>query len=216
MRTDLRPGLYAITDVTPERDPEFVLTTAQQVLAGGAVLLQYRDKVNTIDVRRSLAQGLLELCRAHRVPLIVNDDVELATAVGADGVHLGKNDGSVEAARARLGNRIIGVSCYNDFSRAVAAERAGADYVAFGRFFVSATKPSAAQAEVSLIERAKAELAVPVVAIGGITAANASTLLHAGVDLVAVVHAVFGAPEPAAAARRFAHLFECRNRTAAL
>lgn len=215
MRKRLRPGLYAITDVAPERDPESVLATAQQVLSGGAVLLQYRDKASKGDVRRALAQQLLKLCRTHSVPLIINDDIDLAAEVDADGVHVGKDDGSVEAARAQLGNKIIGVSCYNEFSRAVAAARAGADYVAFGRFFASSTKPDARQADLSLIRRAKAELTVPVAAIGGITAANASPLLQAGVDLVAVVHAVFGAPEPAAAARRFAHLFECRDRAAA-
>lgn len=211
MREPLRAGLYAITDVAPERDPDSVLATAQQILSGGAVLLQYRDKVSAVDVRRSLAQQLLKLCRAQRVPLIINDDVDLAAEVDADGVHIGKNDGSVEAARARLGNKIVGASCYNEFSRAVAAERAGADYVAFGRFFPSSTKPGAVQADLSLIRRAKAELTIPVAAIGGITVANASPLLDAGVDFIAVVHAVFASPEPATAARRFAQLFECRD-----
>lgn len=210
MRAGLKPGLYAVTDVAPERRPEEIQAAAQEVLAGGAALLQYRDKCNTSAVRRALAERLLLLCRTHGVPLIVNDDIELAAAVDADGVHLGKNDGSVEVARRRLGSKIIGVSCYNEFSRAVAAEQAGADYVAFGRFFASTTKPDAAQADVALIRRAKAELTVPVVAIGGITVANASLLVAAGVDLVAVVQAVFGAQQPAVEARRFARLFEHR------
>lgn len=210
MRACLRPGLYAVTDVRPERQPKDILTAARHVLAGGAVLLQYRDKLNPTAVRRALAESLLALCKAHGVPLIINDDFRLAADIGADGVHLGRSDESIEAARIWLGDKIIGISCYNEFARAVAAEQAGADYVAFGRFFASTTKPDAVQADVALIQRAKAELTVPVVAIGGVTAANASSLVDAGVDLVAVVQGIFGAREPAVEARRFARLFERR------
>lgn len=214
MTIRLRSGLYAVTDVTQERRPEQIFEAVHQVLAGGAVLLQYRDKINTQAHRRIVANGLLLLCRAFGVPLIINDDVTLAAEIGADGVHLGKDDTSIAAARQRLGNKIIGVSCYNEFSRAATAAQAGADYVAFGRFFTSATKPSAVQAGVTLIRRAKTELSVPVVAIGGITVSNASVLLDAGVDLIAVVQGVFGAVDPSKAARQFTNLFEIRDRVA--
>lgn len=216
MTVCLRPGLYAVTDVKPGQHPEELFAAARGVLAGGSVVFQYRDKTSSPAQRRILAHGLLQLCRAHDVPLIINDDVSLAAEIDADGVHLGKDDASIDAAREQLGNKIIGVSCYNEFPRAVAAARAGADYVAFGRFFTSATKPSAVPADVALIEQAKAALSVPVVAIGGITIANAPALLDAGVDLIAVVQGVFGAEDPGMAARQFANLFENRGRTAAM
>ncbi len=142
------------------------------------------------------------------IPLIVNDDVELAAAVGAAGVHLGRDDAALQAARTRLGaEAIIGISCYNDLQRARQAAQAGADYVAFGRFYPSHSKPQAVLAEPALLSQATTELALPVVAIGGITPANGRALLAAGASMLAAIHGVFGQPDITAAARRYADLF---------
>ena len=203
-----RRGLYAITDPTltpPPRMPDEV----RAALTGGAVMIQYRDKQSRPVERRVLAGALLRLCREARVPLIINDDLALAAELGADGVHLGRDDGDIEEARALLGPRVlIGVSCYNEFARAEAAARAGADYVAFGRFFPSRTKPEARQADVSLLQRARRELSIPVAAIGGIDATNGAELIAAGADLLAVVDGVFGRGDTCTAAAGIAALWE--------
>ncbi|MBD8897332.1 thiamine phosphate synthase [Rhodanobacter sp. DHG33] len=196
-------GLYAITD-GPRAD---LLDAAAQVLAGGARVLQYRDK--TTDAARRLAEAvaLRRLCDTHAVPLIINDDVALAAETGAAGVHLGRDDGDVAAARAALGTEaIIGVSCYDSLELARAAAAAGADYVAFGAFFPSPTKPHAVRASPALL-RQSAALGVPRVAIGGITPDNAPSLVEAGADFLAVISAVFSAPDARAAAQRFARLY---------
>lgn len=202
-----RCGLYAITDPTltpPPRMPDEV----RAAITGGAVMIQYRDKLSGPVERRELAGALLRLCRDARVPLIINDDLALAAELGAHGVHLGHDDGDIEEARALLGPRVlIGVSCYNEFARAEAAARAGADYVAFGRFFLSLTKPDAVAATPELLAAARRTLDLPLVAIGGITPDNGAQLLAAGADMLAVIHAVFGQPDIEAAARRFAQLF---------
>ncbi len=196
-------GLYAITD-GPRAD---LLEAAAQVLAGGARVLQYRDKTADTARRHAEAAALKRLCDAQDVPLVINDDVVLAAATGAAGVHLGRNDGDVAAARAALGNdAIIGVSCYDSLERARAAALAGADYVAFGAFFPSPTKPQAVRALPDLL-RQSAALGVPRVAIGGITPDNAPLLVEAGADFLAAISAVFAAPDPRAAAQRFARLY---------
>jgi thiamine-phosphate pyrophosphorylase len=147
-------------------------------------------------VKRREAEALAGLAAARGVLYIVNDDPALCAAVKADGVHLGEDDGSIAAARAIVGpERIVGVSCYNDFALAEAAVAAGADYVAFGSFFASSVKPGARHADVRLLARA-ATLRVPVVAIGGITADNAPELIRAGADALAVITAVFGPADP--------------------
>lgn len=206
-------GLYAITDsalITPER----LIEAVAQAIAGGAAMIQYRDKDTDAARREREACELLALCRAHGVPLIINDDIGLAAAIGADGVHLGRDDIPPDEARHRLGDAaLIGVSCYNDFARAVAAQAAGTDYVAFGRFFSSHTKPDVARADIELIRRAKQHLDIPVAAIGGITAENGAALVEAGVDMLAVIHGVFGQPDPKGAARRFAQLFSNKKET---
>lgn len=197
-------GLYAITD-GPRTDLIEVCTAA---LAGGAALLQYRDKTADHARRRSEADALHALCMRHRVPLIINDDVGLALAVGASGVHLGERDDTVASARARLGKHaIIGVSCYDSIERARAMAAAGADYLAFGAFFASPTKPQARRAGLRLLREART-FGVPLVAIGGISADNARQLIDAGADAVAVVSALFGARDVRAAAVRFAALFQ--------
>ncbi|GAA0716305.1 thiamine phosphate synthase [Dokdonella soli] len=197
-------GLYAITD-GPRAD---LLEVCAAALDGGAAMMQYRDK--TADHARRLQEvhALQALCARHRVPLIVNDDVELAAAIGAAGVHLGEDDAAFETARARLGaDAIIGVSCYDSLERARRFAAAGADYLAFGAFFDSSTKPLARHATTQLLHDAKA-LRLPLVAIGGITTDNARSLIDAGADAVAVISALFGARDVRAAARRFAELFE--------
>lgn len=196
-------GLYVITD-GPRPD---LLAVARQALEGGARLMQYRDKTADPARRKQEASALVELCREFGVPMIVNDDVALAQAAGAGGVHLGEDDGEVAAARATLGTQaIIGVSCYNSIERARAMAAAGADYIAFGAFFSSPTKPNTVRAPMDLL-RQSAALGVPRVAIGGITPDNAESLIDAGADYLAVVSAVFGAADVRAAARHFADLF---------
>lgn len=191
-------GLYAITP------PE--LSRVEDALASGALCaLQYRAKHAPPAARLREAQWLLERCRAHRVPFIVNDDVELALAVQADGVHLGREDGDLAAARARLPGRLLGASCYDRPELARRAVAAGADYVAFGSVFPSPTKPAADRAPLALFAL---ELGVPKVAIGGITLENAPQVLAAGADCVAVITDLFDAPDVAARARAYGRLFQ--------
>lgn len=207
MMRNWQRGLYAVTD--PELPAAADLAArVGAALAGGAVLIQYRDKSADAAQRSERARAVLACCRVHGVPLLINDDVELAAAIGADGVHLGRDDAALAAARQRLGPRaIIGVSCYNELPRAIAAAEAGADYVAFGRFFPSRTKPRAVQAEVDLLRRAKKSINIPVVAIGGITPDNGGSLVAAGADLLAAIHGVFGAPDVRSEVKRYASLF---------
>lgn len=208
-------GLYAITpsaetSVTKRHHQAVgsLENTSMSAILGGAVMVQYRDTGGESPRRRAEAAALLRLCRSHRVPLIINDDVELARDIGANGVHVGKDDAPVAVARAVLGpHAIIGASCYNSLDKATEAQDAGADYVAFGSFFPSLTKPAAVRASTSLLTAAKRIIRVPIVAIGGITPENGSALLDAGADLLAVVQGVFGQQDPETAARRYADLF---------
>lgn len=197
-------GLYAISD-GPRAN---LLAACEAVLGGGAVLLQYRDKSADQARRHAEAATLAELCASFNVPLIINDDIELAASVGAAGVHLGGRDATVASARARLGvGAIVGVSCYNEIERARQAVAEGADYLAFGTFYPSPTKPNALRATPGLLRTAR-PLGLPLVAIGGITADNAQPLLDAGADFLAVISDVFGAHDQAAATRRYAALFQ--------
>ena len=197
-------GLYAISD-GPRAD---LFAMCAAVLRGGAKLLQYRDKGAGQARRHAEAKALTALCADFDVPLIINDDIELAAAIGAAGVHLGEHDGDVAVARGRLGpSAIIGVSCYDDFDRAQRLAAAGADYLAFGAIYPSSTKPGARCADPALLRAAKS-LGRPLVAIGGITADNAPPLLNAGANFLAVISGVFQAADPEAAARRYAGLFQ--------
>jgi thiamine-phosphate pyrophosphorylase len=201
-------GLYVITDrrLVPRGT---MIEQVSQAIDGGAVLIQYREKHLSREARSREAQALALLCREHGIPLIINDDIELAASCGAAGVHLGRNDVSVIQARRRLGTRaIIGVSCYNQLERARAAAVMGASYAAFGRFFPSNTKPGAVQALPALLTQARREIDLPIVAIGGITPENGAELIHAGANLLAVIHGVFGQPDTRAAARAYALLFD--------
>lgn len=174
-------------------------------------MLQYRDKTHDAMRRLREACALSESCREFEVPLIINDDVELALASGAAGVHLGEGDSGIATARAALGaNAIIGVSCYDSLQRAREASAAGADYLAFGAFFPSATKPGARHAKPELLRDAR-EFGLPLVAIGGVTAENGGSLIAAGADYLAVISALFGARDVCAEAKRFTILFEPRD-----
>jgi len=200
-------GLYAIAD-TGCLDDDWLLTAVREAIAGGAAVVQYRDKRHDAAARASQADALATVCRAAGIPFIVNDDVELAARCGAQGAHLGRDDLPLAAARARLGaDAIIGVSCYNDLARAQAAADAGANYVAFGSFFPSRTKPKAVRADMELLRRARASLHIPIVAIGGITPENGVSLVQAGADALAVVDGLFGQVDVRGAAGRYASLF---------
>ena len=200
-------GLYAITP--DEADTAELLRKARLALQGGAQVLQYRNKSAAAPLRLHQAQTLRQLTREFASTFIVNDDAQLAAEVDADGVHLGGEDGSVAAARALLGGtRIIGVSCYNRAPLALEAVRQGADYVAFGAFFSSSVKPDAVNADVQLVRTVSAELNVPIVAIGGITAQNGAVLIETGVDALAVITALWNAPDIEQAAREFSNLFK--------
>ena len=202
--------LYAVTPEEP--DTEALARKVSQALAGGARMVQFRSKSGSRALRREQGAALLALCHAAGVPLIVNDDLDLALEIGADGLHLGREDIPIGVARARLGvGLLLGASCYDRLELALAARDAGADYVAFGSAFPSTTKPGATRASSALYREAKARLNSPVVAIGGITLENAYTLIDAGVDALAVVSALFDAPDIAAAARNFDRLFDKKN-----
>jgi thiamine-phosphate pyrophosphorylase len=200
-------GLYVIADSTYLTPTAFVPAVAA-ALAGGARVIQYRDKASDAATRERVARELNALCRTHGVPFLINDDVALARASGASGVHLGRNDPQIGAARAALGpGALIGASCYNELERARAAQAAGADYVAFGRFFPSRTKPQAVPATLALLRAARAELVIPIVAIGGITPDNGGSLIQAGADALAVIEGVFAQSDIRAATERYAQLF---------
>lgn len=200
-------GLYAIAD-TQYLDDARLLPAVGEAIAGGARIVQYRDKKHAAADRGRQAVELATLCRRLGALFIVNDDVTLTKEVRADGVHLGREDASVADARAQLGPRaIIGVSCYNKLARAVQAQNEGADYVAFGSFFPSRTKPQAVHASLELLREAKKKLRIPVVAIGGITPENGAALIAAGADALAVIEGVFGQADVRAAAERYVQLF---------
>lgn len=190
-------GLYAITPEGPG-----LTQKVRDALKGGIALLQYRSGQRDVSQAKELAR----LARGHGVPFIVNDDVELALEVGADGAHLGREDGELRSARKKLAGKILGASCYDRLELAREAVAAGADYVAFGSVFASPTKPRAVRAPLSLFGQART-LGVPLAAIGGITLANAREVLDAGADLLAVISDLFDAEDIAARAREYHKLF---------
>jgi thiamine-phosphate pyrophosphorylase len=198
-------GLYLITP--DQADTAGLLARTAPLLTAGVAWLQYRNKTAGDALRHQQASELQALCADAGVPLIVNDDVRLAKAVGAAGVHLGEDDGDIGAARALLGaEAIIGASCYNQLERAEAAVAAGANYVAFGAFFPTRSKTGTRRATMDILSQA-ASLGVPRVAIGGITPDNARSLIEAGADLVAVISGVYEAPHPAAAVQAYSQCF---------
>jgi len=203
-------GLRGLCAITPDwPDTRRLLTASEAILAGGCRILQYRNKTARPSRRQEQAVALRGLTRRFAARLIINDDVDLALFCDADGVHLGEDDGELGAARGRLGaGKILGASCYQDLELARRAARAGADYLAFGSFFASPTKPQARRADPSVLIAARLETGLPVCAIGGISLDNAAPLLAAGADLLAVITALYGAADPAQAATKFTQLFE--------
>ncbi|WP_456374104.1 thiamine phosphate synthase [Thiolapillus sp.] len=200
-------GLYAITPNGLQGHA--LLDRVQAILRGGCRILQYRDKSTDQDRRLRETRALRQLCERHDAMLIINDDPELCRASGAHGVHLGENDATLEEARLQLGaNAIIGISCYDDLGRARQAVDKGADYVAFGAIFPSSTKPGARQAGLELLRQARGELALPLVAIGGITPENALSVIETGVDMLAMIQGLFAQPNPEQSARRIDETFK--------
>ncbi len=198
-------GLYAVTpdDMLLPR----LSAKVSAALKGGVRLVQYRNKTAPSPLRRAQAAELLRICRAVGAKLIVNDDLALALEIGADGVHLGRDDGDLAAARTALGtNRVLGVSCYNDIARAEIAAAAGADYIAFGAMFTSPTRPDAVPAPLSLIAEAK-HFGLPIAAIGGVTLKNADSVINAGVDMVAVISGLFDTMDITGRATAYQDLF---------
>jgi thiamine-phosphate pyrophosphorylase len=205
-------GLYALTPDLLDSDE--LVERVGAAVAGGASAIQYRNKLASPPLQRAQALVLRDLCAGANAIFIVNDDVDLAYAVDADGVHLGREDSPIAHARRRLGRTaIIGASCYDSLERAKEAVAAGADYIAFGSFFPSLVKPDAVRAEPSLLTAAKSRWNVAVVAVGGITAAAAPSLIDAGADALAVISAVFDAADVTAAAKAFRDAFVARALT---
>lgn len=198
-------GLYAITDGSTGN---VLLDKVEQALRGGAAWVQYREKGTDAARRLQEARDLQALCHAYNCGFIVNDDPVLARQAGADGVHIGQHDAAFQDARTLLGNRVlIGVSCYNRLELAVSAARQGADYVAFGSFFPSPTKPLAVPATLELLRTARQQMDLPICAIGGITLENAPALLENGADLLAVISDLFSHPAIGQHAGRYQALF---------
>jgi thiamine-phosphate pyrophosphorylase len=199
-------GLYL---VTPDwDDTDRLLDVTRQALDAGAALVQYRNKTASGALRQEQAAALLALCRRHGRPLLINDHMDLCLALDADGVHVGGSDAPVAAVRSALGpSKVVGASCYGEFALGRAAEDAGASYVAFGGFYPSRVKVYEVSTSPQIVARAKLQLRVPVVVIGGMTAENARPLVGIGADMVAAISSVYLAAEPFAAAREFANLF---------
>lgn len=196
--------LYFVLDLPSERDP---LELARQAVAGGASVLQLRGKHSDATELYHLARALKQDLAPAAVPLIVNDRLDVALAADADGVHVGIDDLAIEQVRALAPHLLLGVSCYGDLDRARRAAEAGADYLAFGAFYHSPSKPEAELVPISVLTEAK-QLGIPVIAIGGITQENVSELVRAGADGIAMISDIQQAPDPTAAARSLRTLIE--------
>ena len=199
-------GLYIITD--PLLCGDTIIKKVEQAIQGGAQVIQYRNKTADAKTQTSEASALKKLCHQYQRCFLINDNIELALQVNADGVHLGQTDSALSDARKQLGNKkIIGITCHSDISAAIKAEQQSADYVAFGRFFPSQTKPSAPPANLDILQQAQSQLNIPVVAIGGINTENANTLIDAGANMIAVIHAIFSAHDIKKTAQSLAEKF---------
>lgn len=200
-------GVYAITDCANTTERE-LLEKSENILKTGVSLFQYRNKESDQHKKKKLAQEIQSLCHQYNVPFIINDDVSLANDISADGVHLGKDDEDIHLVRKTLGTKIIGISCYDDIDRAREAEKSGANYVAFGAFFPSITKPDAKKAEIDLVRQAKLQLSIPIVAIGGITPENAIQLIDVNIDYLAVISGLYSASDTIKATQNYNDLFK--------
>lgn len=202
-------GLYAVTP--DEADTDLLLAKVEAALQGGISMLQYRNKLADHKLQTQQARAILPLCRQYQVPFIINDSVKLCLTLDADGVHIGAEDGNLTEIRTRIGKyKILGASCYDRFDLALAAQQAGADYVAFGACFASSTKPNAPVANLSLFDQARTQLTIPVVAIGGITLTNAPQVIAAGADSLAVINAIFNATDVKSSTEQFTQLFRAQ------
>lgn len=205
-KADSLRGLYGITSAAL-CNSSMLFDAVNAALKGGMRILQYRNKTLDFEQQLSQVRVLKKSCQNHAALFIINDDLELAQAVDADGVHLGKSDIAIEKARQMLGeSAIIGCSCYNELERAVLAQEQGADYVAFGRFYASLTKPLAIQASLDILQQARSTLDIPVCAIGGITVDNAGALIEHGADMLAVINGLFSADDIQQRAHQFSSL----------
>lgn len=206
MRRELA-GLYAITPDEPRTD--VLVDKVGQALRGGASLVQYRNKSADPALRLEQGHALVALCRAAGATFLVNDDIALALELGADGAHLGSQDGELAQARRRLGrDRLLGASCYDRIELAEAAAHAGVDYLAFGSVFSSGTKPGAVRAPLTIFAEARRRCSLPLVAIGGISLQNASQVFAAGADAVAVISALFDAEDIVERAAGFTRVYQ--------
>lgn len=197
-------GLYGITDAELMPSTEIMLKKVELSIKGGARIIQYRDKSSDLKKRVEQASTLNKLCRQYNIPLLINDDAGLAAGIGAAGVHLGQSDGAVCEAREMLGEEaIIGVTCHDSLALAELAFKEGANYIAFGAFFPSKTKPHAQPAPLSLLQQAKEKVDLPIVAIGGISVDNAAQIIDAGADMIAVIHALYAQNNITATAKQF-------------
>lgn len=200
-------GLYAITDQTLTPDSSLI-KQVEAALKGGANIIQYRDKSNDQAKRLQQAKALVELCQRYQRPLLINDDPQLALEAGAAGVHLGQSDTALSQARSLLGNEaIIGVTCHDSLDLARQAQQQGANYVAFGAFFSSRSKPGAKPAPLALLQQASSQLDIPIVAIGGLCVDNAAQVITQGADMTAVIADLFSADDIEHQARRLTALF---------
>ncbi|RJF95656.1 thiamine phosphate synthase [Noviherbaspirillum saxi] len=200
-------GLYL---VTPDwHDTAKLLDITEQALAGGASLVQYRNKTADTALRYEQASQLQALCRRYARPFIVNDFVKLCIELDTDGIHVGANDTPIAAIRSAIGSdKIVGATCYGDLDIACRARQAGASYVAFGGFYPSLVKKYPSTTSPGIVSRAKAQIGLPLVVIGGMTTGNAQPLLVAGADMVAAISSIYLAKNPLAAARDFVALFD--------
>jgi len=203
-------GLYCITDPQLTRQSAYTIEEmVAQAIAGGARIIQYRDKTASKPTQRQTARALARLCHSRDALFFVNDDPDIAKFSHADGVHIGQGDATLAEARRLLGpEKWIGVSCHDSLALALRAQAQGADYIAFGRFFSSQTKPEAVSAPPALLAQARSAIKRPIVAIGGISAGNGRQLLEQGADMLAAIHAVFAQGDIQAAAAKIARLFE--------
>ena len=199
-------GLYVITDCENLTDKDLLYKT-EKLLNVGVSLFQYRNKDVDRNKNRALALKLQFLCQKYQTPFIINDDLMLAKEITADGIHLGRDDADIQLAKKTLGDVIIGISCYNDIERAVIAEQGGADYVAFGAFYPSISKPQAPAATLDLLHESRARVTIPVVAIGGITPENGKQLINAHVDFLAVISGLYSASDIINATKAYNKLF---------
>ena len=201
-------GLYAITQDLTQTDE--LVDKVQKALQGGVKLLQYRNKSASWGLLREQAQALLSLCRSYHVPMIVNDNLDLALEIDADGVHLGQDDLARCEVKEQLTGygKILGISCYNRLELALQAQQLCADYVAFGAFFPSATKPDAVKVTVDWVHQARKQIAIPIVGIGGIRITNAAAVIQSGCAAIAVSDDLFNTRNIQLRAQQLVQLFQ--------